>query len=111
MKQLELPFGANQTRKQQAGPARAPAPVIDLSQARRLLRPEIHSRQDVVGALVGQLAALVRGTTTPDRASEVRRAATRALDLFEAQDRGEPNGPELKAALQQVERLVRSGHN
>ncbi|MHB8417529.1 MAG: hypothetical protein ACYDCL_05610 [Myxococcales bacterium] len=85
--------------------------MIDLGTARRLLRPEIHSRHDVVGALVGQLAALVRGTTTPDRASEVRRAATRALDLFEAHDRGAVNQSELKAALKQVERLVRSGHN
>ncbi len=110
MKQLELPF-ENRRQKARAAPARAAAPVIDLAQARRLLRPEIHSRQDVVGALVGQLAALVRGTTTPDRASEVRRAATRALDLFEAQDRGARNEPELKAALQSVERLVRSGHN
>lgn len=110
MKQLELPFRAKVTQRDPAA-SRPAGNVIDFSQARRLLRPEIHSRQDIVGALVGQLAALVRGTTTPDRASEVRKAATRALDLFDAADRGASNEPELRAALKNVERLVRSGHN
>jgi hypothetical protein len=111
--QLQLPFGG-QTQRNDSTEAREPAPatnVIDLAKARRWLRPEIRSRQDVVGALVGQLAALVRGTTTPDRAGEVRKAASRALDLFEAADRGKSSKTELGAALKKVEDLLKSQHN
>ena len=112
--QLQLPFGGESQKKR---PAAQPdltsvaTNVVDLAQARRWLRPEIRSRQDVVGALVGQLAALVRGTTTPDRAGEVRKAASKALDLFEAADRGRGSRTELGAALRRVEELLKRQHN
>jgi hypothetical protein len=112
--QLQLPFGG-QIRKDRpvARPETSAQPtnVVDLAQARRWLRPEIRSRQDVVGALVGQLAALVRGTTTADRAGEVRKAASRALDLFEAADRGKGRKAELGVALKRVEDLLKGQHN
>ncbi len=112
--QLQLPFGGESPKSRATGPRKAPAPpanVVDLAEARRWLRPEIRSRQDVVGALVGQLAALVRGTTTADRAGEVRKAASRALDLFEAADRGKSTKGELGAALKRVEDLLKRQHN
>src|SRR5271155_4524893 len=111
--QLQLPFGGQSQKNRPAAeeqPAASATNVIDLARARRWLRPEIRSRQDVVGALVGQLAALVRGTTTPDRASEVRKAASRALDLFEAADRGRGSRAELGVALKRVEELLKSQH-
>jgi len=112
--QLQLPF-EGQGRKARPVPAPklsgAPSNVVDLAQARRWLRPEIRSREDVVGALVGQLSALVRGTTTADRAGEVRKAASKALDLFEASDRGQGNRAELGAALKRVEDLLKRQHN
>ncbi|MHB1845752.1 MAG: hypothetical protein ACYCWW_13075 [Deltaproteobacteria bacterium] len=87
-------------------PAQRVAQVIDLARARARLRPTIQTRQDIVGALVGQLAALARGTTTAERAGEVRRAATLALDLFEDAERGRVKGRELGEALASVERLL-----
>ena len=108
--QLQLPFGGK-SPKSAPKPLRPPTNVIDLAEARRWLRPEIRLRQDVVGALVGQLAALVRGTTTADRAGEVRKAASRALDLFEAADRGKSSKTELGAALKRVEELLKRQHN
>ncbi len=85
--------------------------IVDLAQARGRLRPRVQTRQDIVGALVGQLAALARGTTTAARAGEIRRAATRALDLFDETDRGRAKPKELGQALAKVERLLADRHN
>ncbi len=110
--QLLLPLGEPADRpRNPARPETRQASIVDFEKARARLRPRIESRRDVVGALVGQLAALVRGTTTPDQASEVRKAATRALDLFERADRGEGRERDLDAALRKVEAVLRAQRN
>ena len=93
-------------RPNSAADAQGKGAVIDLARARRRVRPRIQSRQDLTLALVGQLASLVRGTTSADRAGEVRKAASRALDLFELPDRGRRDEEELGDALRCVERLL-----
>ncbi len=69
--------------------------------------PKIRSREDVLHALVAQLAALARGTTTSLRAAEVRRAAAHALDLFEQAELGSAGAAELSAALERVEAVLK----
>src|ERR1700722_18528595 len=69
-RQLHFPFPPESS-------ALLEAKVVDLGAARRRLRPApIDGRQAIVLTLVEQLAGLVRGTTSPERAGAVRRAAS-----------------------------------
>lgn len=94
------------------------AEVVDLGMARRRLRPGVPARRDLpppspidgrqalVLTLVEQLVGLVRGTTTPQRAGAVRRAASRALDVMERVDEGKAEIADAQRAFREVESLL-----
>ena len=90
-----------------AASSNAPVPVIDLQAARRRLRPPVvDGRQALVLTLVEQLSGLVRGTTNPERAGAVRRAASHALDVLDRLETGEANPEEAQRAFREVESLL-----
>ncbi len=81
--------------------------VVDFDAARRRLRPPpIDGRQAIVMTLVEQLAGLVRGTTTAAKAGEVRKAASRALDVMDRVEAGKADADEARRAFRDVEALL-----
>jgi hypothetical protein len=102
--QLILPFPKTEPQKPESK-------VVDLGAARRRLRPPpIEGRQAIVLTLVEQLAGLVRGTTTAERAGAVRRAASRALDVMDRVDAGKADLSDAQRACREIEALLSRRH-
>jgi hypothetical protein len=102
--QLTLPFSKP---AEAAEPLELESKVVDLGVARRRLRPApIEGRQAIVLTLVEQLAGLVRGTTTAERAGAVRRAASKALDVMDRVDAGKAEVSDAQRAFREIEALL-----
>ncbi len=98
--QLPLPFAKSE-------PLELESKIVDIGVARRRLRPQaIEGRQALVMTLVEQLAGLVRGTTTAERAGAVRKAASRALDVMDRVDEGKADVTDAQRAFREVEALL-----
>lgn len=100
----------NPSRKSRVPAQAGTRNVIDLA-SRRQAPAVIDGRQALVLAMVEQLSALVRGTTTAVQAGAVRRAASHALDVLERVDAGEADAEQAQRAFRAVEAVLARSHH
>jgi hypothetical protein len=96
---------------QAQSPQERPSNVIDIATVRRRPPSIVDGRRALILALVEQLSALLRGTTSATQAGVVRRAASRALDLLDRVDEGEADLSEADQAMREVEALLARRHH
>ena len=85
--------------------------VVDLASVRRRGPIAIDGRQAIVLALVEQLSALLRGTTSSLQAAAVRQAASKALDVLDRVDAGQADAGEAQRAFREVEAVLARQHH